>query len=234
MKVEIWSDIACPWCSIGKARFEKALSDYAHSDAVEVTWRSWQLQPDAPAEAAPPVVEQLMENYGRTREQVLGMMASVSEAGAGEGIDFRLEEAVAANTFDAHRLAKLGEAEGLGTAVMSRLMHAYHGEGADVADPEVLVRLGLEAGLAEDAIRSLLAGTDFAEEVRTDIGRGRQLGVTGVPFFVIDSQHGLSGAQPPEVFLSALEQLGPQEPKLNMIGGSGVTCTDDGCTTDGA
>ncbi|HLR46994.1 MAG TPA: DsbA family protein, partial [Deinococcales bacterium] len=100
--------------------------------------------------------------------------------------------------------------------------------------PEVLVRLGLEAGLAEDAIRSLLAGTDFAEEVRADIGRGRQLGVTGVPFFVIDSQHGLSGAQPPEVFLSALEQLGPQEPKLNMLGGSGITCTDDGCTTDGA
>lgn len=233
MKVEIWSDIACPWCSIGKARFEKALSEYPHRDAVEVSWRSYQLQPDAPQTGAQLVVDELMGKYGRSREQVLGMMASVTEAGAGEGIAFRLDEAIAANTFDAHRTVKFAEAAGVGQAVMSRLMHAYHGEGLNVADHEVLVRLGTEAGLDEAELRAMLAGDAYAAEVRADIERGARLGVSGVPFFVIDGQHGLSGAQPPEVFLSALEQLGPQEPKLQMLAGDGVTCTDDGCTVTG-
>jgi len=231
VKIEIWSDIACPWCYIGKVRFENALSRYEHAADVEVVWRAFQLQPDAPRDNAPSTVEHLTEKYGRSREATLEMMQRVTDVAAEEGLSYQLERAVAANTFDAHRLAKLGEAEGAGEAVMVRLMQAYQSEGANVADPETLVRLGREAGLEEAAVRDLLAGDAFAAEVEADFARARSFGVSGVPFFVIDEQHGISGAQPSEFFLAALRQLGPQQPKLAMVGGAddAAACDDDGC-----
>lgn len=212
MKIEIWSDIACPWCYIGKVRFEKALAQYEHKDDVEVVWRSFQLQPDAPKVDAPTTVEHLMRSYGRSREQVLEMMQQAANAAAQDDLEFHLDKAIASNTLDAHRLAKLGEAKGLGAKVMERLMRAYQSEGENVADEETLVRLGTEAGLTEDDVHELLAGDAFLAEFQADLDRGRGFGVSGVPFFVIDEQHGISGAQPTEFFLSALRQLGPQEP----------------------
>lgn len=239
MKIEIWSDIACPWCYIGKVRFEKALAQYEHKDSVDVVWRSFQLQPDAPKENAPTTVEHLMEKYGRSHAQVLEMMRNVTDVAASEGIEYHLDRAVASNTQDALRLSKLGEAKGLGDAVMQRLMVAYQSEGANVADAETLVRLGVEAGLEEADVRAMLAGDDYLEEFHSDLERGRNFGVNGVPFFVIDEQHGISGAQPTEFFLSALQQLGPQEPKLKMVGvaggaGEGADAADDAaCGPDG-
>lgn len=231
MKIEIWSDIACPWCYIGKVRFEKALAQYEHKDDVNVVWRSFQLQPDAPKVNPPATVEHLMQRYGRTHEQVQDMLRNVTEVAAGEGLEYQLEEAVAANTLDAHRLTKLGEAKGVGKAVMERVMQAYQSEGANVADEDTLVRLGTEAGLNEADVRAMLASDDFVDEFHADLDRGRAFGVSGVPFFVIDEQHGVSGAQPTEFFLSALQQLGPQRPKLNMVGAAAddAACGPDGC-----
>ncbi len=241
MRIEIWSDIACPWCFIGKVRFEKALRQYEHAGDVEVVWRSFQLQPDAPKTNAPSTVEHLMLRYGRSQAQVIEMMRGVSEAAASEGLAFQLDKGVACNTFDAHRLSKLGQAAGLGQVVMERLMNAYQCEGANVAEEETLVSLGVEAGLDESAVRIMLAGDYLAADVEADLERGRAFGVSGVPFFVIDEQHGVSGAQPTEFFLAALRQLGPQRPVLNMLnsapaadGGSAAdtlaaACDGDGC-----
>ena len=236
MKIEIWSDIACPWCYIGKVRFENALQQYEHKDEVEVIWRSYQLQPDAPKENASTTVEHLMEKYGRSHEQVLEMMRNVTEVAAGEGIEYHLDRAVASNTLNAHRLTKLGEAKGVGKPVMERLMQAYQSEGANVADADTLVRLGVEAGLEEADVRAMLASDDYLAEFQADQERARAIGVNGVPFFVIDEQHGVSGAQPTDFFLSALQQLGPQKPKLKMVevaGGGDATAEDAACGPDG-
>ncbi len=237
MKIEIWSDIACPWCYIGKVRFEKALAAYEHANEVEVIWRSYQLQPDAPKVNAPTTVENLMQKYGRSQEQVLEMMRNVTEVAAGEGIEYHLDRAVASNTLDAHRLTKLAESKGVGQPVMERLMQAYQSEGANVADPETLVRLGAEGGLDEADVRAMLASDDFVAEFHADVQRARSIGVNGVPFFVIDEQHGVSGAQPTEFFLSALQQLGPQKPKLKLVevaGDDAAACGPDGCEVPAA
>ena len=239
MKIEIWSDIACPWCYIGKVRFEKALAQYEHKDSVDVIWRSFQLQPDAPKENAPTTVEHLMEKYGRSHGEVLEMMRNVTDVAASEGIEYHLDRAVASNTLDAHRLGKLGEAKGVGEAVMERLMVAYQSEGANVADADTLVRLGVEAGLEEADVRAMLTGDDYVAEFHADLERARGFGVNGVPFFVIDEQHGISGAQPTEFFLSALQQLGPQQPKLKMVeaagaaGDSAAAADDAACGPEG-
>lgn len=229
MKVEIWSDIACPWCYIGKTRFEKALAAYEHAGEVEVVWRSFELQPAAPRQASGSTAEHLMEKYGRSRAQVLEMMERVSEVAASEGLEFHLDKGVAANTFDAHRLVHYGTSVGRGEAVMRRLMRAYQSEGEDLSDHAALGRLAVEAGLEGNAVREVLASDAFSDAVRSDERRARTLGVDGVPFFVFDEAHGVSGAQPTELFLSALRQLGPQAKPLTMHGAGGPVCDEDGC-----
>ena len=211
MKIEIWSDIACPWCYIGKARFEKALAAYEYADEVEVSWRSFQLQPDAPRENPALTAAHLAEKYGVGLSQAHEMMSRASEVAAEEGLEFHLDKALAANTFDAHRLVHFAESRGLGKAMMTRLMQAYQSEGANVADRETLIGFAEEVGLDRDATGQMLASDAFAAEVRADFERGRAFGVSGVPFFVIDERHGISGAQPTELFLRALRQLGPQQ-----------------------
>lgn len=215
MKIEIWSDIACPWCYVGKVRFEKALSAYEHADAVEVGWRSFQLQPDAPREKPGLTAAHLAEKYGIGLAQAHEMMSRVTQVAADEGLEFHLDKAVAANTFDAHRLVH--HAEDRGVTLMRRLMHAYQSEGANVADHETLLRLAEEVGLDRGEAAAMLAGDAYAAAVRADFSRARGFGVSGVPFFVIDEQHGISGAQPVAFFLRALRQLGPQEPKMTMV-----------------
>ncbi len=219
MVVEIWSDIACPWCYIGKVRFEKALEQYAHSGEVEVVWRSFELDPNAPRSNAPLNVDNLMIKYRQTREGVGEMMARASEQAASEGLEFDLESSRHANTLDAHRLVHAAAAGGTsGTAdaaveaghVMERLMRAQQSEGEDLSDHETLVRLTTEAGMDEGAARRVLSGDDFAAAVRSDEERARGFGISGVPYFVFDEQHGVSGAQPTALFLRALQQLGPQ------------------------
>ena len=231
MKVEIFSDIACPWSYIGKTRFEDALSRYEHAQAVEVVWRSFQLDPSAPTEDPGTTVAHLAHKYGVSEDRALAMMENATRAAAEDGLEFHLDRALSANTFDAHRVAHLAVAKGLGREVMERLMRAYQSDGANVANHDTLVALAAQAGLDETDVKEALASGAFADAVEADFARARAYGVNGVPFFVFDETHGASGAQPAEFFLSALRQLGPQHAPLQSLRGAdqSVECGPEGC-----
>jgi predicted DsbA family dithiol-disulfide isomerase len=201
MKIEIWSDVVCPWCYIGKRRLERALRDFEHAGAVEVTWRSFQLNPDTPLGTAVPTLEYLAGRFG---PDSLAMTARVAELAEAEGLDFDFGAALTVNTLDAHRLLHLATDLGVGDAAKERLLRAHFTEGADLSDHETLTRLAGEAGVDPDRARAVLASTEYTAEVRADIEEARRLGLSGVPFFVIDRRYGISGAQPAETFLHAL------------------------------
>ena len=206
MKVEIWSDVVCPWCYIGKRRFEQALRGFAHRDEVEVVWRSFELDPDAPASRDGSYAERLAEKYGTSVPEAQQMIDSMTAAAAAEGLDFHFELARPGNTFDAHRLLHLAAECGVQDAVKERLVHATFTEGEPISDHETLVRLVAEAGLDADQATAVLAGDAFAPDVRADEREARSLGINGVPFFVIDRRYAVSGAQPAEQLQRALEQ----------------------------
>jgi predicted DsbA family dithiol-disulfide isomerase len=206
MDVEIWSDIACPWCYVGKRRFEAALAAFAHRDDVTVTWRSFELDPGAPAERAGDRAEHLAAKYGSSVEQAREMEARMTEVAAGEGLDFHFETARAGNTLDAHRLVHLAGEHGLQDAMKERLMRAYLSEGELISDAATLERLGREVGLPEEALRELLAGDRFAAEVRDDEELAAAIGIQAVPTFVVDRRIAVAGAQPPEVLLELLRR----------------------------
>jgi predicted DsbA family dithiol-disulfide isomerase len=196
--VEIWSDIACPWCYVGKRRFEAALAAFEHRDDVAVTWRSFELDPQAPVERSVDSATHLAQKYGMSRDEALESQRKLAEVAAGDGLDMRFDLARGANTFDAHRLVQLAKARSVQDAMKERLMRAYFTEGERIGDPDTLARLALEAGLAEDDVRELLAGTDYATEVREDERTAMALGISAVPFFVVDRRMGAAGAHPPE------------------------------------
>ena len=206
MQVEIWSDIVCPWCYIGKRRFEKALASFAHADEVEVTWRSFQLDPGFPAGESIPVYDALAAKMGAPREQVRAMTGQVTQVAAQEGLEYDFASGVMVNTFDAHRLVHLAQSKGLGDAAHEAFMDAQLVQAENLADPETLVKVAVGIGLDEAEAREVLAGDAFTAEVNADIDTARRLGATGVPFFVMDRAFGVSGAQPVEVFTSALEK----------------------------
>lgn len=205
MQVEIWSDIVCPWCYIGKRRFERALANFAHADDVEVVWRSFQLNPDHPKGARVPLEESLAAKMGTTVEQIRAMNDQITAIAAGEGLAYDFDRYTVVNTFDAHRLTHLAKAHSLSAELHERFLRAQLVEGEVLDDPETLVRLTAEVGVPEDEARRVLAGDDFAAEVEADTAELRALGGNGVPFFVIDRRYGISGAQPVEMFLQALE-----------------------------
>lgn len=213
MLVEIWSDVVCPWCYLGSRRFERALAGFAHAGEVEVVRRSFQLEPDAPPfdPAQRPVdqVQRLGEKYGGGRERALEMIRHVSELAAQEGLEYDLEHALGGSTRSAHRLLHAAMAEGgpaLQAAVEESLMDGYFCRREHVADPAALLRLALRAGMDEGTARRVLAGNEYDDAVTQDLRLARELGITGVPFFVLDRRYGVSGAQPVEVLAAALEQ----------------------------
>jgi predicted DsbA family dithiol-disulfide isomerase len=206
LTVEIWSDVVCPWCYIGKRRFEAALGRFAHGDDVEVTYRSFELDPDAPARNPGTGAARLAEKYGVSLEEAQAMNDRVTGIAAEDGLEYHLDIARGGNTFDAHRILHLAAAHGVQAAVKERLMQAYFSEGEPISDPETLVRLAASAGVPDAEARDVLAGDRFAAEVREDEQFGAQLGIRGVPFFVLGRRYGLSGAQPTDVLLGALEQ----------------------------
>ncbi len=228
MHVEIWSDIACPWCSIGKRRFEAALAGFEHRDAVTVTWRSFELDPGAPAEREGELAAHLASKYGSSVEQARARQAQLAEVAAAEGLDFRFDVARGGNTFDAHRLVHLAAAHGLQDAMEERLMRAYLGEGELMSDHAALARLAGEVGLPAGEVDELLAGDRFAAEVRDDERTGASLGITGVPFFVVDRAFGASGAQPPETLRGLLEHAWEARPAVEVVA-AGESCGIDGC-----
>jgi predicted DsbA family dithiol-disulfide isomerase len=205
MDVEIWSDIACPWCYVGKKRFEAALASFAHADEVSVTWRSFELDPDAPADRGLPHDELIARKYGRSLEEVHQMDAQLTAVAAAEGIDMKLNDARSGNTFDGHRIIHLAKAHGLGEEMKERLFRAYFTEGSLITDHDVLTRCAVEVGLPEDEVREVLLTERYAEEVREDELLAQSAGISAVPCFVIDRKFGASGAQPPEELLRFLE-----------------------------
>ena len=206
MRVEIWSDIACPWCYVGKRRFESALRQFEHADDVQVVWRSFELDPNAPRLREGSQHEHLAEKYGMPIERARAMNERMTAEGKKEGIAFDFDRVKMGNTFDAHRLVHLAAESGRAEAMKERLMRAYFTDGESVADADTLVRLGREVGLDADRVRDALASDAYASDVRADEQRARTFGISGVPFFAIDETYGVSGAQPPEALLGALRQ----------------------------
>jgi predicted DsbA family dithiol-disulfide isomerase len=206
MRVEIWSDLACPWCHLGQRRFELALESFAHRDDVEVTWRAFELDPDAPAEREGDRVERLARKYGSSREQAESAQRGIAEQGARDGAEFRFDLVRDGNTFDAHRLLKLAAAHGVADRMNRRLFTARFAEGALLSDRAELDRLARDAGLPADEVADLLAGDRFADDVRADEQLAAELGIQAVPFFVVDRAIGASGAHPPEVLGQLLER----------------------------
>jgi predicted DsbA family dithiol-disulfide isomerase len=204
--VEIWSDVACPWCYVGKRRFEAALEQFEHRDDVNVTWRSFELDPDAPHERTGDRAEHLAEKYGMTVEQAREAEQRLTGVAMEEGLGFRFDIARSGNTFDAHRLVHLAQTHELQDAMKERLLRAYFSEGELVSDQDTLVRLAVEVGLDEQEVRELLAGERYAEEVREDERTAGELGIRAVPTFVLDRRLGASGAQPPDALLDLLRQ----------------------------
>jgi len=205
VQVEIWSDINCPWCYIGKRRFEAALSRFEHAGEVDLTWRSFELDPAAPAETPGNGATMLAEKYGVSLQRARDMEENVSRIAAADGLEYELEHARIGSSFDAHRLVHLAGRHGLQDAMQERLFSARFVEGRLISDLETLVLLGTEVGLDGVTVRAMLAGQEFAGEVREDEETAGQLGITGVPMFVIDRAYGMSGAQPAEQLLALLE-----------------------------
>ncbi len=247
MQVEIWSDIACPWCYVGKRRFETALKAFSHADAVTIIWRSFELDPNAPRQHTEPQPELLARKYRTTVEEAQRMNARMTEAAAAEGLTFSLAGMKTGNTFDAHRLLHLAASEdaknavqpgavaGIREALGERLFAAYLGEGASLGDVETLVALATEAGLSADTVRQTLATDAFADAVRRDEAEAQAIGVTGVPFFVLDRKYGVSGAQSPEVLAAALQQAWDERtPAVTMVGSGNeaADCSDGSCAVE--
>ncbi|KQR11198.1 disulfide bond formation protein DsbA [Cellulomonas sp. Leaf334] len=233
MNVEVWSDIACPWCYIGKRRFATALADFPHREHVEVTWRAYELSPSTPVGPGIPEIDALARHKGIPREQVTRMFAQVTDVAAGEGLAYDFDRAIAANTFAAHRLVHLARTTGgsdLAERTLEALFSAHFEHGADLGDDETLVRIVSGAGVAADAVRAALADGTGADAVRADEDEARALGVTGVPFFVVDRRIAVSGAQPADVFTQLLDTAWRDANPVQVLAtADGAACVDDSC-----
>jgi len=232
VRVDVWSDVVCPWCFIGLANLGEALGRFDHEDEVDVVLHSFQLDPGAPRRDDQPLVERLAHKYGATVEQIRTQQARIVDLGAERGIDFRFDDAIGGNTFDAHRLLHLARARGRQIELKHRLGRAYFTDGEPIGEPDTLRRAALDVGLDADEVDAVLAGDAFADDVRADLDAARQIGVAGVPFFVVDGRLGMSGAQPPESLLELLDQGWlTQEPAPVAIvaGAEGEVCGPEGC-----
>ncbi|MFG2790749.1 DsbA family oxidoreductase [Streptomyces sp. NPDC048419] len=233
MKVEIWSDIACPWCYVGKARFEKALAAFPHRDRVEVVHRSFELDPGRAKGDVQPVLTMLTRKYGMSEAQAQAGEENLGAQAAAEGLDYRTRDRDHGNTFDMHRLLHLAKERGRQDELIQALYRANFAEERSVFSEgdERLVELAVGAGLeAEDARKVLADPTAYADEVRTDEREAAELGANGVPFFVLDRKYGVSGAQPAEVFTQALAQAWGERSPLTLIDEGGAqACGPDGC-----
>ncbi len=206
LALEIWSDVVCPWCYVGKRRLEAALEMLPDRDDVEVRWRSFQLDPEAPLARDVPADEHLAAKYGMSVEDARALNEQMTELAAGEGLEYHLDRTRGGNTFDAHRLIQLGAARGVQDAVKERLMRGYFTEGEEVSDHQTLVRLGADAGLDPHEARAVLASDAYADDVRGDEALARRMGIRGVPYFVLNRRFGVSGAQPAELLVQAFER----------------------------
>jgi predicted DsbA family dithiol-disulfide isomerase len=231
MKIEVWSDFVCPFCYVGKRRLEEALNKFQHD--VEVEFKSFELDPNAAVEVDMNVYELLSKKYGTSIEQAKNMTMGVKEHGAEVGIKFNFDHSIPTNTFNAHRLTKYAAAKGVDLPLTESLLKAHFVDGRHIGDEQTLLSIAESAGLDIQEAEEVLAGSRFSEEVRFDESEARQLGVQGVPFFVINRKYAISGAQPPEVFERTLEKVWEEEngvsPLQSVEGKSDMLCDDNGC-----
>lgn len=234
MKVEIWSDVMCPFCWIGKHLYEKALSQFPDKDNIETEWMSYQLDPDIPETMDEKVTtsEYLSERKGISLENVSAMMKRITEMGKQNGADFNFEKTVVANTFKAHRILQLAKERGLSEKADSRFFKAFFHEGKDLGDNDVLLEVGKEAGLSEDDVKLALEDEAYAYKVKQDVQEAHNIGLTGVPFFVFNRRYGISGAEPLEIFTKTLNQAYEEWERSNADSSlnisSGQSCSIDG------
>ncbi len=228
MRVEIWSDIVCPWCAIGKARFEKALAGAPYRDEVEVVWRSFELDPHAPARREGDYVAMLARKYRASREQAQAMVDRMTEHAADEGLVFDFSIAKPGNTFDAHRVLHLAGERDVQHDVAERFLRGYHSEGEAIGDHDTIRRLAVEAGLEEDEVADVLATDRYARAVRADEEQAFEFGCSGVPFFVLDRRFAIPGAQSADVMRQALDRAHAVAAPLEVVT-TGGTSADPSC-----
>lgn len=236
MRIDIWSDVVCPWCSIGKCRLERALADFPHRDDVEVVFHSFLLDPAAPRKPSGTVAEMLAQKYGLTVEQAIERQGMVIALAAELGMDWsRHRESPHVGTADAHRLLHLALAEGgpaLQSALKDALLHAYFGEARNVADHEVLRQVASSVGLDGERVATVLGSDEYAAAVAADVAQAQAYGANGVPFFVVDEKYAVSGAQPVELFAQLLDRAwSERRPTLETVPGTedADACGPDGC-----
>lgn len=234
MQLEIWSDIACPWCAIGRAHLQSALAQDPRADEVEVRWRSFELDPSHPqTSAGTDYVDRLAAKYGTPRAGAQQMVDRMEAMGAQVGVPMDFGRIRPGNTFDAHRVVHLAADRGIQDAVKGRMLIGYLCEGAPIGEHGAIRELAVEAGLDAADVDAVLASDAYADAVRRDEATAHQLGISGVPFFVLDRRLGVSGAQPPHVLLAALQQV-RQTNLLVTVGGdhdhpAGDACADGSC-----
>lgn len=232
MKVEIWSDVMCPFCYIGKRNFENALAQFADKENIEIEWKSYQLDPSMPEVAAESQEDYLVKHKGMSREQVRGMLANVTEMAKQAGLEYHLDKSVMVNSQKAHQLIQFAKTKNLGDQIEERLFKAYFTEGKNVADIETLTQLGKEVGLDEKELQVAFTDDQYLYQMKQDIQEGANLGVKGVPFFVFDRKYGVSGAQPAEAFLETLSksfgEWREKNPEVKLQMTQGQSCDING------
>jgi predicted DsbA family dithiol-disulfide isomerase len=231
LRIDVWSDIACPWCYVGKRRLERALKEFPHASQVALVWHAFELDPAAPKERDRSLshAERIAKKYGMTTEQARRSTERLVETARGEGLSFDFENIRSGNTFDAHRVVQLGLERGVQGAVEERFFRAYLEEGALMSDHGTLVRLAAEAGLDEGEVADVLSGDLYAREVRADEAEAHELGITGVPCFVLAERFGVTGAQSSQVMLSALNHAWSEHVESSPAPAEGAVCGPDGC-----
>lgn len=229
MQIEVFSDVVCPFCYIGKRRLEEALDGFEHSDQVTVTYRSFQLDPSSPVTSELSLEQMLAQKYGQSLQQARVMNDRVSGMAATVGLDFQLQDAHPANTFRAHRLLHFAATQSLGNELTERLMRGYFSEGVRIGHRDELLRLAIEVGLDEAAAAEVLDGDAFTAEVNGDIELARGFGASGVPFFVFDRKFAVSGAQETALFAEVLDKAWSDAQPLTVIGDEAVVCEDASC-----
>jgi predicted DsbA family dithiol-disulfide isomerase len=232
MRVDVWSDVACPWCYVGLANLDAALATFEHGDEVDVVLHSYQLDPRAPLRDDTPVAERIAKKYGRTPEQVEAGHDRLRDMGSQVGIDFRFDDVIRSNTLDAHRLLHLAADRGTQRALKERLLRAYFTDGEVIGDHDVLRKVAADVGLDPAEVDDVLAGDRYADDVAADIAEAQDIGVTGVPFFVFDGRLGLPGAQPPHTLLRVLERAWPER-VTGRVAIADETADADACGPDG-
>jgi predicted DsbA family dithiol-disulfide isomerase len=233
MRVEVWSDVVCPWCYIGKRRFEAAMSRFGQRDEVELVWRSFELDPSAPPSATEEgmYAERLAAKYHIPLVEAQVMLDTMTATAAQEGLDFRFDLARPGNTFDAHRLLHLAREHGQQDQLKERLDRATFTEGSPASDHSALRALATQVGLPAEEVDAVLASERYSDAVRADEAQARAYGISGVPFFVVDGRYGISGAQPADAILATLDQAWSEHSPLALLtqGDPAPSCDDDSC-----